>query len=107
MGGVRRRLALLVTVALAAVAAVLGSTNGARSDPAAGEPTAATVVAIRVAPAGQDGASGGAASAPPPVTAAGGGFAYPDDGSIARAGSVAATATTVPGVAATATAAAD
>ena len=107
MGGVRRRLALLAAVSLAAGAAVLGSSTRARSDPAAGDPTSATVVAIRVTPAGQDGASAGTASAPPLANAPGGSFAYPADGSIARAGSLAATATTLPGVDASATGSAD
>src|SRR5262245_37058561 len=107
MGDVRRRLALLAAVALTAGAIVLGSSTRARSDPAAGDPTAATVVAIRVTPFGQDGASGGTASAPPLTNAPGGSFAYPADGSIARAGSIAATATTLPGTDASSTGSAD
>jgi hypothetical protein len=75
-----------IAIAFIAVLALTGST-GAPSAPRAGKPSA-QVVGIQVSVPGQGGGSAGAVTAPPDAAGVGGSFAYPADGSIARAGSV-------------------
>lgn len=73
-------------IAFIAVLALTGST-GAPSAPRIGKPTS-EAVGIQVSVPGRGGASAGAVTGPPDAVGVGGGFAYPADGSIARAGSV-------------------
>ena len=75
-----------IAFAFISVLALTGST-GAPSAPTAGKPSA-EAAGIQVSVPGQGGASAGAVSGPPDAVGVGGSFAYPADGSIARAGSV-------------------
>ena len=84
----------------APVVSMLGLLVVAVAITASAEPTqttgaAARAVAVRVSAAGQAGGVTGAVSAPPDAVAFGDGFAYPADGSIARTGSVTASASVV------------
>jgi murein DD-endopeptidase MepM/ murein hydrolase activator NlpD len=76
----------LIAITFIAFLALTGST-GAPSAPRVGKPTS-QVVGIQVSVPGRGGASAGAVTGPPDAVGVGGSFAYPADGSIARAGSV-------------------
>jgi murein DD-endopeptidase MepM/ murein hydrolase activator NlpD len=86
---------LLLLAAGAAILLVAGST-GAQAGAAAAGPTSHGL-AIRVTVPDGGGASAASVSAPKDAVAMGGAFAYPADGSVARAGSVTAGAFAVPG----------
>jgi murein DD-endopeptidase MepM/ murein hydrolase activator NlpD len=92
----------LIAIALIALLALTGST-GAPSAPRAGKPTS-EVVGIQVSVPGRGGASAGAVTGPPDAVGVGGSFAYPADGSIARAGSVSSSVSGTAGAATVATA---
>jgi hypothetical protein len=92
----------LTAIAFVSVLALTGSA-GAPSAPAVGKPRA-EVAGIQVSIPGQGGASAGAVSGPPDAVGVGGSFAYPADGSIARAGSVSSSVSGSAGVTTTASA---
>ena len=75
-----------IAFAFISVLALTGST-GAPSAPTTGKPSA-EAAGIQVSVPGQGGASTGVVRGPPDAVGVGGSFAYPADGSIARAGSV-------------------
>jgi len=90
---------------LLGVAAVLALTGSSGISSAVGGGTAsAEAVAIQVSVPGREGASAGAVSGPPDAVGIGGAFAYPADGSIARASSVASSVSGAAGAASTASA---
>jgi hypothetical protein len=91
-----------IAIAFIAVLALTGSTV-APSAPAVGKPSA-EAAGIQVSVPGQGGASAGAVSGPPDAVGVGGSFAYPADGSIARAGSVSSSVSASAGATTTASA---
>jgi murein DD-endopeptidase MepM/ murein hydrolase activator NlpD len=90
----------------AASLAFMVGAAGASQWQAAAAPSA-RAFAIQVAVPGQGGGSAASVSAPPDAVGVGGGFAYPADGSVARAGSVTSGAFATPGTSATSSASAE
>jgi murein DD-endopeptidase MepM/ murein hydrolase activator NlpD len=93
---------LSILIAFVAVLALTGS-SGAPSATSAGIPSA-KALGIQVSVPGQAGASAGSVTGPPDAVGVGGSFAYPADGSIARAGAVSSSVSGASGATTTANA---
>ena len=96
---VKRSLFLCCALAVLAV----GGSAGTSSAAGAGTPSAEGF-AIQVSVPGQGGSIAGAVSGPPDAVGVGGSFAYPADGSVARASSVSSNVSTAAGATTTASA---
>jgi murein DD-endopeptidase MepM/ murein hydrolase activator NlpD len=95
-----------LTVCIALLFVVAGSTSASTWQTGASGPSA-RAFAIQVAVPGQGSGSAGSVSAPPDAAGVGGSFAFPADGSIVRAGSVTSSAFATRGRSATASASAE
>jgi murein DD-endopeptidase MepM/ murein hydrolase activator NlpD len=106
-GGHNPAVVRLTGFALGAAALILAVGAAGATQPQAAAAPSARAFAIQVAVPGQGGASAASVTAPPDAVGVGGSFAYPGNGSVARAGSVTSGAFATSGSSATASASAE